>query len=96
MDLDLKKATERDPKNEEAWFWLGNTYAKLGQNRDAIEAYKQAIRIKPDYVIAHSNLALAYLHYGAARDRGNALEQYKTLKSLDKDRANKLFNEIYK
>ena len=89
----LKKATERNPKDETAWFFLGVAYGKLGQLQDAIEALKQAIRIKPDYAKAHFALGVTYFCYG---DRGNALEQYKILKSLDKDLANKLFNEIYK
>ena len=28
-------------------------------------------------------------------DRGSAIEQYKILKKLDTEKANKLFNEIY-
>jgi tetratricopeptide (TPR) repeat protein len=59
---------------------------------EAIEFFKQAIRIKPDYVDAHNNLCLAYL---GSNDRGSALEQYKILKKLDTELANKLFNFIY-
>jgi len=59
---------------------------------EAIEFFKQAIRIKPDYADAHNNLGLAYL---GLNDRGSALEQYKILKKLDTEQANKLFNFIY-
>ena len=56
-----------------------------------IEAFKQAIRINPDLADAHNNLGIAYL---LLNDRGSALEQYKILKKLDTELANKLFNFI--
>ncbi len=63
----------------------------LDKYEEAIESYKQAIRIDPDYADAHSNLGLAY-HY--SNDRNSALEQYKILKELDTELANELFDEI--
>jgi lipoprotein NlpI len=60
---------------------------------EAIEACKQAIRIKPDFAEAHYFLGLGYL---ITKDRGSALEQYKILKNLDNNLANQLFNRIYK
>ncbi len=53
----------------------------------------QAIRIDPDYALAHYNLGLAY-HY--SNDRDSAIDQYKILKKLDTELANELFNFIYK
>jgi tetratricopeptide (TPR) repeat protein len=72
---------------------LGINYYKLGRYQDAIEAYKQAIRIKPDYALTHYTLGVAYVVTG---DKGSALEEYKILKTLDAEQANKLFNLIYK
>jgi tetratricopeptide (TPR) repeat protein len=60
--------------------------------REAIESYKQAIRIKPDDAEAHYGLGIAYI---ILNDRGSTLEEYRKLKSLDSERANKLFNLIY-
>ena len=51
------------------------------------------IVIKHDDAEAHYNLGAIYLDVG---DRSSALEQYKILKNLDPELANKLFNEIYK
>ena len=56
-----------------------------------IKACKQAIRINPDDADAHFDLGVAY-HF--SNDRGSAMEQYKILKTLDPERANKLFNLI--
>ena len=72
---------------------MGVVYVNLGENHKAIESYKQAIKINPDYALAHHNLGLTYNIIG---DRGNALEEYKILMKLDKEMANKLFDEIYK
>jgi len=59
----------------------------------AVAAYKLAIRINPDDAEAHYNLGLVYLITG---DRDSALDEYKILRELDRDMANKLFNLIYK
>jgi len=88
-----KQAIRIKPDYAEAHCNLGIAYGELGRWQDAIEAFKQAIRIKPDYADAHNNLGMAYLVTG---DKGSALEEYKILKTLDAERANKLFNKIYK
>ena len=60
-----------------------------------IDVYKQEIRINPDYADAHTHTILG-LAYVFLYDRDSALEQYKILKSLDSELANKLYNMIYK
>ena len=62
-------------------------------NKEAIDSFKQAIRIKPDYADAHYGLGLIYVLVG---DRNSALEEYKILKDLDTKSANRLFDNIYK
>jgi Flp pilus assembly protein TadD len=64
----------------------------MGRLDEARDSYRQAIRLKPALARAHLNLGMIYLKMG---DRASALEEYKTLKDLDKDQANKLFNLIY-
>ena len=54
-------------------------------------AYRKAIQIKPDFVLAHFFLGLMYLD---VRDRNRALEEYRILKDLDPDYANDLLNMI--
>ncbi len=68
-------------------------YDKLGRHNEAIKAYKEAIKISPKLVEAHFNLGAAYMAVG---DSNSALEEYKTLKTLDVEQANTLFNLIRK
>ncbi|OQY11553.1 MAG: hypothetical protein B6I30_06570, partial [Desulfobacteraceae bacterium 4572_187] len=58
-----------------------------------VAAYKQAIRIAPDFVPAHFNMGVFYLNAGR---KDAALEEYKILKKLHKKTAGKLFDMIYK
>ena len=53
-------------KTAEYWFNLGFAYDESGKYKEAIESYKEAIRIKPDFTDAHNNLGLCELEYGAA------------------------------
>jgi len=71
---------------------MGLVYGKLGQPIEEVKAYKEAIRVEPDYVSAHFNLGAALLQKG---DKTGALDEYKILKPLDKEAADKLFNKIY-
>ncbi len=89
----FKQAIRIKPDDDEAYSNLGAAYLGLGRYLEAVESFKQAIRIKPDNTKAHFNLSLVYLVLG---DRGSALDEYKILKGLDKNLANKLFNLIYK
>ena len=56
-------------------------------------AFKEAVRIKPDYSEAHFNLALAYV---ALNDKKGALEQYNRLKKLDPKLAEEFFQKYMK
>ena len=88
----FKQAIRIKPDYAAAHYNVGGTYLQLDHYQEALEACKQAIRIKPDYAKAHYSLGMVYLILG---DKGSALEQYKILMTLDKYRANKLFNLIY-
>ena len=88
-----KQAIRIKPDFADAHFNMGVAYGHLRRYHEGIEACKQAIRIKPDYAKAHYNMGITYLLLG---DRGGALDEYKILKNLDRDLANKLFNLIYK
>jgi tetratricopeptide (TPR) repeat protein len=53
-------------------------------HKEAIESYKQAIRIDPDHVEAHNNLGVAYGELGRYQE---AIESYKQAIRIDPDHA---------
>jgi tetratricopeptide (TPR) repeat protein len=71
---------------------LGAAYFHIGRFEEAISSYKQAIRLKPSLAEAHLNLGMSYLKLG---NKGSAIEEYKILRGLNQELANKLFNLIY-
>ena len=71
---------------------MGGVYGELGEYAKAIESYKEALRQNPEYAEAHFGLGLTYHYMGK---QSFAIEEYKILKELDKDLANKLFNLIF-
>ena len=87
-----KQAIRIDPDFGNSYYYLGVAYHIHGFYKEAIEAYKQVIRIRPDDIHTHFGLGLAYFLIG---DRNLALNEYKILKDLDVNIANKLFDLIY-
>jgi serine protease Do len=55
----LRKAVEEDPQNAAAYYHLGICYRETRQI-DAIEAFKAAIKINPDYFEAYCQLGATY------------------------------------
>jgi len=72
---------------------LGGAYGHLDRHQDAIAAYREAVRLKPDFAEAWNNLAIAYDLSG---NRSAALEAVKELRRYDPQQADKLFNLIMK
>ncbi len=90
----LKDSGIEDPKKIWGyWFHVGLTNSNSGKWEEAMKAFKEAIKIQPDLEYAHYNLGADYL---AADDRNSALEEFKILKGINAESANKLFNLIYK
>ena len=42
------------------YYNLGNALKRAGQLEDAINAYKKAISLKPDYASAYNNMEMLY------------------------------------
>lgn len=91
---EFKQAIQLKPDYSSAYTSLGVVYSRLGRIYEAAEAHKQAIQINPDDAVAHYNLGELYLLLFG--NRHMAFEQYKILKELDVELANKLFNLIYR
>jgi arylsulfatase A-like enzyme/tetratricopeptide (TPR) repeat protein len=60
----LNDVVREDPKVIDAWFMLGNVYAKVGRAREAIQYFQHALALKPDDDMAVVNLANAYRQIG--------------------------------
>jgi len=61
----------------------------IPEKPEAIESYKQAIRIDPDYRDAHFNLGLAYYNSGKYEEK---IESYKQAIRIDPDYADAHYN----
>ena len=69
-------------KTADYWFNQGYYHHQSAMYKDAIEAYKQAIRIDPDYADTHNNLGAAYGNSGMYKD---AIEAYKQAIRINPD-----------
>ncbi|HSS20627.1 MAG TPA: tetratricopeptide repeat protein [Pyrinomonadaceae bacterium] len=85
-----------DPEIQES---LGEFYSQLGYYQKAVEAYARALRLSTGFRYEGSKPRLHYLLGKCYLDLGNraaALAEYKTLKSLDAQYSQLLFDSIYK
>jgi len=89
----FQQAIRINPDFAEAHCKLGSAYAVLERKQEALEAFQEAIRVNPDYTDAHYFLGRVYVELG---DISSALQEYRALKSLNEETANKLLNSIYK
>jgi len=105
----LRQVLEADPEVIDGWFSLGNAYFKEQRYREAIEYFKKALALKPDYDLAVVNIAAAYRRLGDDDAALAGFEHYLTIDPKDAyvryqmgeiwldrgelDRAEKLFRE---
>ena len=85
------KAIRMNPGSVDLYLNLGTTYGRSGMNRKAVDALQRAVKIAPDYADAHYNLGFAYL---MLNDKNRAMSEYKVLKVLDNEFADRLLSEI--
>jgi arylsulfatase A-like enzyme/Tfp pilus assembly protein PilF len=76
----LERVVAEDPKVIDAWFMLGNEYYRRRQYARAIDQFKRALELKPDYDLVVINMANAYRAMG--RDR-EAMVGYRRFMELD-------------
>ncbi|HZH32641.1 MAG TPA: tetratricopeptide repeat protein [Pyrinomonadaceae bacterium] len=68
---------------------LGLSQAALGKHQEAVNSFKEAIRIKPDYWEAHYNLGVAY---SKLEDYPQAVEAFKKTLEINPDDAQARYN----
>ena len=59
-----KLAIKANPLLAEAYSNLGNVFKEKGQLVDALENYRYAVRLKPDFIDGYINLAAALVSAG--------------------------------
>jgi len=81
-----RQAIRIDPYNAaDAWYALGLVYRDWGKADEEIQAYKQAIRLRPDYTSAYERLGSRYLK---SKKYAEAIEIFKQLSIMKPGDAN--------
>jgi tetratricopeptide (TPR) repeat protein len=68
-------------------YLMGNAYLNLEQDKQAVAAFRQAVRIRPGFAQARYNLGVALFTIG---DQRGANDEYNALRRLDPERAARL------
>ena len=76
----LRDVVAKDPAVIDAWVMMGNEYSRRRDFPRAIESFKRALALKPDYDLAVFNLANVYRTMGKDEE---ALLGYRRLLQLD-------------
>ena len=84
----LRRATEMDSDNAQAWSVLGGLYNEINSN-DAVTCYEMAIKLNPNYYLAYRGLGNYHLK---RKDYSLADEYYSKAISINPSR----FGPIYK
>ena len=80
-EMDRKAQLRRNPRDANAWFYLGRYYDFTHRNQEAAQAFYQATLIKPGWAEAFFNLGKMYRSLGHYRDAARALQRATLLKS---------------
>jgi len=79
-----RQSIKLDPYNaSDAHYALGLVYRDWGKPDDEIQAYKQAIRLRPDYLVAYDRLGSRYLKSKKYNEAVEVFRQLSTLKPGD-------------
>jgi hypothetical protein len=85
--------TKAQPEDSYAWSRLGDAFTELKRYPEAVDAYRESVRIDPADANARTILAIAYAQAG---DRTAALEELRQLRRVDPAGANKLVKFLEK
>ncbi len=86
-----RQAIKLDPYNAaDAYYALGLTYRDWGQPEDEIQAFKHALRLKPDYAAAYDRLGQRYLQMKRNSEAVEAFRQLAALRPADANVQNNL------
>ncbi|OLD65042.1 MAG: hypothetical protein AUI47_03120 [Acidobacteria bacterium 13_1_40CM_2_68_5] len=84
-------AARAQPQSVSAWYYVGETRARLGRHREAADAFTEVLRLRPYDADARLALGEAYLALG---DSAAALQEYRSLLGIDSDAAAELWQDM--
>jgi len=87
------RAISLDPDLVTAHWGKGLAYKQQGYYEEAAKSFREVIRLRPDFAEAHYDLGEVCLNM---KERCAAIEEYKVLRKIDKELADRLFDLIYK
>jgi tetratricopeptide (TPR) repeat protein len=76
---DLRRATEVEPNNSEAWRWLARVYQNMNRPQDAEATYRKAIAAQMGYYRPYHDFGLFYHRRGQYREAENLSRQVTAL-----------------
>ena len=86
-----RQAIKLDPYNSaDAYYALALVYRDWGKPDEEIQSYKQAIRLRPDYILAYERLGTRYLRSKKFAEAVDIFRQIATLKPGDPAAPNNL------
>ncbi len=71
----FKRATDKDPRFSEAWFWLGQAQLRTGKNDAGLESIRKAIATNPQQPTYYQVLAQLLKGLGRQKEAQAVLEQ---------------------
>jgi tetratricopeptide (TPR) repeat protein len=89
----LNEALRINPRDAQGHYQMAAILARQGKTQEAIGHLREAVKIDPNYGEGHFALGMLYLHMGK---KDFALERYKILKSINRNLANMLHQNISK
>jgi len=79
---DLAVVVEESPQNVRAFMLLGQAQAEAGRETEAIESYREAAKLRPDWAAAHADLGRLHARLD---EPGEAVAEYRAAMALEPD-----------
>src|SRR5690606_39229803 len=78
---DIENQVEKNPENKSLYYYLGIAHSAANNSDKAIEAYKKAVSLDPNYSDANRNAAATIIN--TVREKLHALNDDKSLSNTD-------------
>lgn len=90
--VEAQKLRLKHPNSADVHNIIGAIYINLGNNRDALEAYRIALNLSPDMFVAHNNIGVALKNSGQLESAVDSFDQALKIKPDYAEAHNNLAN----